>query len=60
VAVTRRERQQQQIAMALARGHFARVLVMASEHLEEFPDDPDVRVAAKLAALATGWETPDP
>jgi hypothetical protein len=52
----RRERQQQQVASALARGHFARVLVLAREHLAEFPGDDDVRRAADAARAA--WERP--
>jgi hypothetical protein len=52
--VSRRERQQQQIASALARGHFARVLVLAREHLAEFPDDDDVKAAAAQAREAWG------
>jgi hypothetical protein len=57
-AVTRRERQQQQIAIELSRGRFARVFVMAQEHLAEFPDDVDVQLAAELAARANGGEAP--
>jgi hypothetical protein len=56
--VTRRERQQQQIAIDLSRGRFARVLVMSREHLAEFPDDVDVQLAAELAARETGGEAP--
>ena len=52
----RRERQQQQVASALARGHFARVLVLAREHLAEFPGDQDVSLAAEVARAA--WERP--
>lgn len=52
--VTRRERQQQQIAIDLSRGGFARVLVMSREHLAEFSDDVDVQLDAELAARATG------
>ena len=54
--MSRRERQQQQIASALARGHFARVLVLAREHLSEFPDDDDVKATA--AAAESAWERP--
>ena len=57
--VTRRERQQQQIAIDLSRGRFARVLVMSCEHLAEFPDDVDVQLAAELAARAIGPVAPD-
>jgi hypothetical protein len=52
--VSRRERQQQQIAIELSQGQFARVLVMSRDHLAEFPDDVDVRLAAELAARASG------
>ena len=47
--MTRRERQQQHIASALERGHYARVLVLAREHLAEFPEDDGVRKAAEVA-----------
>jgi len=47
--MTRRERQQKQVASALERGHYARVLVLAREHLAEYPDDDDVRGAAEIA-----------
>lgn len=50
--MTRRERQQQQIAVDLSQGRFARVLVMSREHLAEFPDDVDVQLAAVLATRA--------
>lgn len=56
--VTRRQRQQQQIAIDLSEGRFARVLVMSREHLAEFPDDVDVQLAAEIAARATGEEAP--
>jgi len=56
--VTRRERQQQQIAIELSRGRFSRVFVLSREHLAEFPDDIDVQLAAELAARATGREAP--
>jgi len=55
--VSRRERQQQEIALALDRGHYARVLVLAREHLAEFPDDGAVRAAATIAREAR--EHPD-
>ena len=55
--MSRRERQQQQVASALAQRHYARVLVLAREHLAEFPDDDDVRDAAALARYV--WERPD-
>jgi hypothetical protein len=54
--MSRRERQQQHIASALERGHYARVLVLAREHLAEFPDDDAVRDAAERARAA--WERP--
>ena len=54
--MSRRERQQQHIAAALERGHYARVLVLAREHLAEFPDDDEVRAAAESARAA--WERP--
>ena len=54
--MSRRERQQQQVASALAQRHFARVLVLAREHLAEFPDDDDVRDAATVARGI--WERP--
>jgi hypothetical protein len=54
--MTRRERQQQQVGLALERGHYARVLVLAREHLAEYPDDEDVRKAAEVARAA--WERP--
>ena len=52
--MSRRERQQQQVTAALERGHYARVLVLAREHLAEYPDDEEVRAAAELARQA--WE----
>jgi hypothetical protein len=54
--LSRRERQQQQIATALDRRHYARVLVLAREHLAEYPDDGAVRAAAAIAREA--WERP--
>lgn len=54
--MSRRERQQQHVAAALERGHYARVLVLAREHLAEFPDDEGVRGAAEKARAA--WERP--
>jgi hypothetical protein len=54
--MTRRERQQKQVGSALERGHYARVIVLAREHLAEYPDDDDVRAAAELAREA--WERP--
>ena len=57
--MSRRERQQQQIADALARGHYARVIVLSREHLDEFPDDDDVRQALTIAHTACGDQRPD-
>jgi hypothetical protein len=56
--VTRRERQREQIRAAIARDHFARALVLAREHLAEFPDDDIVREA--IAAASAAWERPPP
>jgi hypothetical protein len=55
--VGRRERQQREIASELALGNYARVVVLAREHLTEFPDDDDVRAAAGIAHDAV---TPPP
>ena len=55
----RRERQQEEIAAALARGHFTRVLVLAREHLAEYPDDEDVRSAAARARQARRPDSPE-
>ena len=52
--MSRRERQQQQIATALDRRHYARVLVLAREHLAEYPDDGAVSAAAAIAHEALG------
>ena len=54
--MSRQERQRQQVVSALARGHYARVLVLAREHLAEFPGDEDVMLAALQARAA--WERP--
>jgi hypothetical protein len=48
----RRERQQREIASELAGANYARVIVLAREHLAEFPDDDDVRRAADIASAA--------
>ena len=56
--MSRRERQQEQITSALACGHYSRALVLAREHLAEFPDDDVVRDAA--AAVAHVWRAPEP
>ena len=50
--MSRRERQQQHIVSALERGHYARVLVLAREHLAEYPEDDAVREAAESARAA--------
>jgi hypothetical protein len=55
--MSRRERQQEQVARALERGHYARVLVLAREHLAEFPGDDVVRAAAETAGAA--WSNAD-
>ena len=54
--MSRRERQQLQVAAALGRGHYARVLVLAREHLAEYPGDAEVMAAAAVARAA--WERP--
>jgi hypothetical protein len=48
--MSRRERQQAQVVGALERGQVARSLVLAREHLREFPDDVVVRDAAERAS----------
>ena len=53
----RQERQRQEIAAALARGHLARVVVLAREHLDEFPDDEVVSACATAASRA--WHEPE-
>jgi hypothetical protein len=52
--MSRRERQQEQVVRALERGHAARALVLAREHLREFPDDVVVRDAAAEAERLMG------
>jgi hypothetical protein len=47
--VNRQERQREEVMSALIRRQFSRVLVLSREHLAEFPDDADVRVAADHA-----------
>jgi len=47
--MSRRERQQEQVLRALDRGDLACALVLACEHLREFPDDVLVRDAAAKA-----------
>jgi Flp pilus assembly protein TadD len=54
--VSRSERQREQIRAAIARGHYARALVLAREHLAEFPDDEVVRNA--LAEASAAWGSP--
>jgi hypothetical protein len=49
VHMGRRERQRDQILLALNRQQFARVVVLSSQHLTEFPDDVVVRAAADEA-----------
>ena len=56
--MSRRERQQQQIAIELSKGRFSRVLVLSQEHLAEFPGDVDVMLAAEVAARASGRDAP--
>jgi hypothetical protein len=58
--MSRRERQQAQVLRALERGHVARSLVLAREHLCEFPDDTVVRDAAERAARLMRWSDDDP
>src|SRR5262245_12396080 len=53
-AMSRRERQQEQVVRALERGHTARALVLAREHLREYPDDVVVRDAAAKAERLMG------
>jgi hypothetical protein len=53
--MSRRERQQEQVVRALERGDLACALVLACEHLREFPDDLLVRdAAAKAERLMSG------
>jgi hypothetical protein len=53
--MSRRERQQEQVVGALDCGDLTRALVLASEHLREFPDDMLVRdAAAKAERLMSG------
>lgn len=48
----RRERQREQILAALEGGDYSRALVLAREHLVEFPDDEEVAAAATQARRA--------
>jgi hypothetical protein len=57
--VTRRERQQRQIETELYAGRWAQVMVMARDHLAEFPDDVEVRLAAEVAAAAIAAAEPE-
>jgi len=53
--MSRRERQQEQVLRTLEHGHLRRALVLACEHLREFPDDSAVRdAAAKAERLMRG------
>jgi hypothetical protein len=54
--MSRSERQRQQIKAAVERRHYARALVLAREHLAEFPNDDVVRAA--LAEAFSAWELP--
>jgi hypothetical protein len=47
--MARDARQREEIVAALARGEAARALVLALEHLREFPEDEVVRDAAERA-----------
>jgi hypothetical protein len=49
VGVSRQDRQREEVISALIRRHYRRVLVLSREHLAEFPDDADVRIAAEHA-----------
>ena len=57
-SVSRRERQREQINVTMARGDYARALVLAREHLAEFPDDEIVRAA--LVEAREALEQPAP
>ena len=56
--MSRRERQREQIVAALEAGDYSRVLVLAREHLAEFPRDEDVQVAAARARRAKAGADP--
>jgi len=47
--MSRRKRQQEEVARALERGDVARALVLAGEHLREYPDDVVVQEVAEQA-----------
>jgi len=56
--MSRRERQQEQVVSAFERGHLTRALVLAYEHLREFPDDVVLRdAAAKAERRVNGYRT---
>jgi hypothetical protein len=57
--MTRRERQSEQIAAALGSGDCARVLVLAREHLAEFPSDEEVEAMAVEARRRSAEVDPD-
>ena len=57
--MSRRERQQEQVVKALELGHVARALVLALEHLREYPDDIVVRDAAEKAERLMSWNRLD-
>jgi hypothetical protein len=50
----RRERQRDEIAAALESGDISRALVLAREHLAEFPSDEDVEEIAAEARRRRG------
>lgn len=56
--MSRQERQRDEIAAALASGEYARALVLAREHLAEFPSDEDVQAIALEAHRS--WAGADP
>jgi hypothetical protein len=57
--MTRRERQRKQIATALGSGDCARVLVLAREHLAEFPSDEEVEAMAAEARRRSAEVDPE-
>jgi len=48
--MTREQRQRSEITATFDEGQLARALVLAAEHLAEFPDDSVVRQVAQTAA----------
>ena len=56
--MSRQERQRDEIAAALDSGEYARALVLAREHLAEFPSDEDVKAIAGEARRL--WAGADP